>query len=152
VNVRAFGVEVLGRYSNHVDQGTRIERVLEIPLGDPTTPFSNSLRQVHRRLRRDELDELAEAYLAGATLSELSARFRRHRVTISTELERRGVARRYRLVEGKRLQQAIQNYQSGMSVASIGKELGVAGDTVHKALTKAGVKLRPRRGWGHHQP
>jgi len=94
---RAFGVEVLGRYSNHCDQGTRIERVLEIPLSAPTTPDSRPLRQVHRRLREDELDELAEAYLAGATVSELSDRFGRHRATISTDLERRGVARRYRL-------------------------------------------------------
>ena len=140
-------MEVLGRYSNHCDQGKRVERVLEIPLSEMATPVSRPLRQVQRRLQAAELDELAEAYLAGATLSELSDRFGKHRRTISTELERRGVARRYRLVEGKRLQQAIQSYQDGMSVISISKELGVAGDTVHKALTKAGVKLRPRRGW-----
>jgi IS30 family transposase len=140
-------VEVLGRYSNHCDKGKLIERVFEIPLSEPATSVSKPLRKVHHRFREGELDELVETYLAGATLSELSDRFRKHRRTISIELERRGVARRYRLVVGKRLQQAIQSYQSGMSVSSIGKELGVAGNTVHQALTKAGVKLRPRRGW-----
>jgi IS30 family transposase len=140
-------VEVLGRYSNRCDQGKRIKRVLEIPLLELATPVSTPRRKVQRRLQAGELDELAEAYLAGATLSELSDRFGKHRRTISIELERRGVARRYRLVEGERLQQAIQSYHSGMSVISIAKELGVAGDTVYKALTNAGVKLRPRRGW-----
>lgn len=138
---------MLGRYSNHADQGKRIERVLEVPLLEVATLVSKSPRKVQRRLREGQLDEMAEAYLAGATLSELSERFGRHRRTISNDLDRQGVARRYRLVEGKRLQQAIQSYQSGMPVISIAKELGVAGDTVHKALTKAGVKLRPRRGW-----
>ena len=140
-------MEVLGRYLNRWDQGKRLQRVLEIPLSETATPVSKPLRKVRRRLREGELDAIAKAYLAGATLSELSDRFGKHRRTISIELERRGVARRYRLVEGKRLQQAIQCYQSGLSVISIAKELGVAGDTVHKALTKAGVKLRPRRGW-----
>ena len=137
---------MLGRYSNHADQGKRIERVLDTPLLDLPTPVSRPLRQVHRRLREDELDELAEAYLAGATLSELGERFRTHQATISSELERRGVARRYRLVEGERLRLAIQRYQGGKSVLSIGKELGVAGETVRKALTQADAKLRPRRG------
>ena len=140
-------MEVLGRYSNHADQGERIKRVLETPLSELTTPVSKPLRQVHRRLQAGELDGLAEAYLAGSTLSQLSDRFRKHRTTISTDLERRGVARRYRLVEGERLQQAIQGYQDGESVVSIGKELGVAGETVRKAFIRAGVKLRPRRGW-----
>ena len=52
---------MLGRYSNHCDQGKRIERVLEIALSDPVTPVSRPLRQVHRRLRAGELDELVEA-------------------------------------------------------------------------------------------
>jgi hypothetical protein len=84
------------------------------------TPISTPLKQVQRRLRADELDELAEAYLAGVSLSELSDRFRKNRKTISTGLERRGVARRYRLIEGERLQQVVQGYQDGRSVASIG--------------------------------
>ena len=140
-------MEVLGRYSNHSDQGERIDRVLQIPLSELIAPNSKPQRHVHPRLQAGELDELAEAYLAGATLSELSDRFRKHRTTISTDLDRRGVARRYRMVEGDRLHQAIQGYQDGKSVATIGKELGIAGDTVRKALNNAGVKLRPRRGW-----
>jgi transposase-like protein len=62
-------------------------------------------------------------------------------------LERQGVARRYRMVEGERLQQAIRDYQGGRSIFSIAKEMGVAGDTVRKALNRAGVRLRPRPGW-----
>jgi hypothetical protein len=139
-------VEVLGRYSNHADQGKRIKRVLETPLSGLATPVSVAIREIHRRLQTEELEELAQAYLAGATLAQLSDRFRQHRSTIATELERRGVPRRYRLVKGERLDLAIQSYQDGNSVVTIGKEFGVAGETVRKALIQAGVKLRPRRG------
>jgi len=63
-------VEVLGRYSNHADQGKRIAHLLQIPLSEAITPISKPQKQVHRRLLEEEVDELAEAYLAGATLSE----------------------------------------------------------------------------------
>jgi hypothetical protein len=138
-------VEVLGRYSNHADQGKRIKRVLETPLLDSATPVSRPQRQVHRRFQEGDLEDLAEAYLAGATLSELGERFRMHRATIASELERMGVARHYRLVEGERLHLAIQGYQNGKSVATIGKELCVSGETVRKALIRAGLSMRPRR-------
>ena len=130
-------MEVLGRYSNQADQGKRIKKVLETPLSDSPTPVSASIKKVHRRLQAGELDKLAEAYLAGATLVELGERFRTHRATVASELERLGVARRYRLVEGERLGLAIQSYQNGESVAKIGNELGVSGETVRKALIRA---------------
>jgi hypothetical protein len=139
-------VEVLGRYSNHTDQGKRIERALESPLSEVAIPLTTPLKQVHRRFQAGELDEAVEAYLAGATLSQLSDRFGKHRRTISIELERRGVARRYRMVEGERLRQAIQEYQGGKSAATIGGELGVATGTVRRALIGAGIKLRERPG------
>jgi hypothetical protein len=38
-------------------------------------------------------------------------------------------------------------YQSGQSLATVGEHVGVAADTVGKAQRRAGVVLRPRRGW-----
>ena len=53
------------------------------------------------------------------------------------------------MVEGEQLEGAIRSYQIGGSITSIANEIGVAGDTVRKALTRAGVTLRPRPGWTH---
>jgi hypothetical protein len=144
-HIYKYLVEVLGRYSNHADQGKRIQRVLETSLLDVATPVSKPKRQVHRRFQTGDLDELVEAYLAGATLAQLGERFRAHRATIASELDRLGVARRYRLIEGERLDLAIQRYWAGLSVATIGRELSVSGETVRKALIQAGVRLRPSR-------
>jgi AraC-like DNA-binding protein len=148
-------VEVLGRYSNLAWQSQKLSDLVEQTVGaqggirviSKTKPNPKPQKQVQRRLLDAEVDELAGAYLAGATLSELSDRFHKHRTTISTELQRRGVARRCRTIKGERLHLAIQGYQEGKSLASIGKDLGIAANTVRKALIDAGVELRPRRGW-----
>jgi hypothetical protein len=116
-----------------VTRGNESTKLLQIPLPEQTTPISKPQKQVHRRLLEVEVDELVEAYQAGATVYEFADRFHMHRSRISVALERRGMARRYRMVEGDRLQRAIQEYQIGKSVVSIGKELGVAGDTVRRA-------------------
>jgi hypothetical protein len=142
-----FSVEVLGRYSNRADQEQRIARLLQMALSESREPISKTIKQVHRRLSQDQIDELVVAYRAGATLQELSDHFQIHRASISIILERHSVPRRYRMVEGERLDGAIRAYQNGRSVISIADGLGVAGDTVRKALNRAGVKLRPRPGW-----
>jgi hypothetical protein len=106
-------VEVLGRYSNHADQGKRIEYLLQLALSQPKQPVPKTTKQIHRRLSPTQIDELEAAYRAGATLHELSDQFQIHRASVSIILERQGVARRYRMVDGERLQQAFQDYQSG---------------------------------------
>jgi transposase len=140
-------VELLGRYSNHAYQGERIGHLLNMVPKDHLEPKTRTIKQVHRRLRPAEIDELVAAYQAGATLRQLSEQFQVHRASISIILERQNVPRRYRMVERERLQRAIRDYQDGKSIISIATELGVSGDTVRKALGRAGVKLRPRPGW-----
>jgi hypothetical protein len=90
---------------------------------------------------------VVRAYGSGTSIYELSRQFQVHRHSISIILERQGVPRRYRMVEGERLQWAIREYQAGRPIIAIANDLGVAGDTVRESLERAGVKLRPRRGW-----
>jgi AraC-like DNA-binding protein len=140
-------VEVLGRYSNHADQGERIQDLMETaPSGRPE-PETRTTKQVHRRLLPAQLDELMEDYKAGATLNEIAERLHVHRNNVSRALQGQGVSRRYRMIEGERLNEAIAEYQAGKSLAAVGAELGVSMDTVRAALKKAGVTLRPRPGW-----
>ena len=140
-------MEVLGRYSNYADQGKRLAALLgTVPKGH-VRPIPRTKKQIQRRLKRAEIEELVVAYEAGRTLYELAERFQIHRTTISHLLERHGVPTRYRLVEGDRLKSAIHAYQQGQSLATIGGLLGVSLDTVRTALMKAEIKLRPRPGW-----
>jgi lambda repressor-like predicted transcriptional regulator len=142
-------VELMGHYSNQADQGERISQLLQMVPKQQRELTSRTIKQIHRRLSSVQIDELIALYRAGATLRELSKRFEIHRATVSIILERHNVARRYRLLEGERLDGAIQAYKSGESIISIANRLGVAGDTIRKALIKAGVRMRPRRGWPH---
>ena len=57
--------------------------------------------------------------------------------------------RRYRLLEGERLEQAIALYSSGQSLLTVGKQLGVSLETVRYALRQAGVEIRSRPGWSY---
>ena len=102
-------VELLGRYSNHADQGTRLASVLGIVLKRQKAPISKPKKQVQRRLKPSEVEEVVIAYQAGSTLYELAERFRIHRVTVSHLLERHDIPTRYRLVQGDRLQSAVDD-------------------------------------------
>ncbi len=98
--------------------------------------------QVHRRLTEQEVSDLVEAYTAGITLNQLSQPFKVRRTCLSNALERRGVPRRYRMMEGHRLVEAISAYRDGKSLATIGLDLGVSGDTVRNALLKGLFSIR----------
>jgi hypothetical protein len=48
-----------------------------------------------RKLRAEQVQELVEAYEAGATVYQLAERFKIHRVTVSAHLHRQGVRMRW---------------------------------------------------------
>jgi len=85
-------VEVIGRYSNHLEQGELLEHVLNsVPEGAPG-PKTPTRKQVHRRLRDDQIDDLVAKYKRGYTVYQLANEFAINRETVSLTLRRRGVA------------------------------------------------------------
>ena len=104
-------------------------------------------RQVHRRLRAPEIDDLVAGYLAGSTVYELAHQFSIHRQTVSEILRRRGISRRYRKLSPEQLDLACTLYRDGLSLTKVGKQLGRRAETVRQALMKAGVEIRSRNGW-----
>jgi DNA-binding CsgD family transcriptional regulator len=104
-------------------------------------------RQQQRRLSSESSLELAAAYQAGATLLELADRFGIARKTVLAHLDRQGVPRRH--LPGMSVDQvgiAAKLYESGMSLATVGKQLGFSPNTVRQNLIVAGVKVRPKPG------
>jgi len=139
-------VDLLGRYSNHCDQGERLRDLVEmVPSGpfevNPLTP-----RQVHQRLRQPEIEELVASHKAGATVYQLAETFRIHRHMVSLLLERQRVARRNRPLSPMQIDQARRLYATGQSLASVGKQLGCHANTVRLALIKVGVRMRDSHG------
>jgi hypothetical protein len=140
-------VEVAGRYSNHPDQGERIQTILEMTPAGPSEPTMRTRKQAQHRLSPDKVDQLVSQYQSGAKVSELATLFGIHRDTVSELLDRKGVTRRRRGLSQELLNQVISAYEAGSSLAVIGDELSVDAGTVALALRKAGVLIRPCRGW-----
>jgi hypothetical protein len=65
-------VEVLGRYSNLRDQGERIQDLLEMIPESPKQAEVRTRRQVQRRLRTDQVDDLVSRYQNGTKVGELA--------------------------------------------------------------------------------
>jgi transposase-like protein len=136
-------VETLGSYSNKSRTASELGELLAIvPDGPPSRH-----RQKHRRRWTSQDDaKITAAYEQGATLNDLATQHVVSRWAISTILARYGVTTRYRLIGPKELAQAVSLYESGMSSASIARDLGVAPNTVRTALQSAGVAMRDTHG------
>lgn len=129
-------VEVLGRYSNHADQGKRIEELLQIvPAGIKVV--KTRTRQLQQRLSPAEAEKLVADYESGVGIKKLAVRYHIHRHTVGMILDRYGIIRRPRGIPPERLGEVIASYQAGSSLAAIAAELSVAPGTVRLALQRA---------------
>jgi DNA-directed RNA polymerase specialized sigma24 family protein len=136
----------MGRYLNPCDQGQRLRDLLEIVPLEPQNVNPRAKRRV-RKLPPVEVERLVMRYRAGATMGELAADFGIHRETVGLHLKRQQVEARLRPLTPEQTQEAALLYARGLSSAKVGEQLGCSADAVRHALAKAGVAIRPRRGW-----
>jgi transposase len=107
------------------------------------------LKQAQHRLKAEQVRELVAAYVAGASVHQLTKQFQVHRSTVVAHLERHGIPRRAstRKLSDDDVPQAAKLYEQGWSLVRLGEHYSVDDETVRRALQRLGVKLRPRRGW-----
>jgi transposase-like protein len=120
----------------------------------PTARASTTAEQprpsrTQKRLLRVEVDELIAAYKAGDGVEELAERFGVHRTTVRAHLDRRKIERRTvpTAWDHDDLTAAEAIYASGESLASVAARFGVDPSTIANRFRRAGVPVRPRRGW-----
>lgn len=139
-----IGVELLGRYSNS-DIATRLERILSGRGRDrPPARPTRSPRRLSR-LTGDEVAELGRLRQDGAEINDLAARFGLSRSAVMANLERAGVpGRRWpgRTLSPDELMLARELYESGLSLADVGEQLGVDRRYLRRALPAQGVTIR----------
>jgi hypothetical protein len=139
-------VEVMGRYSNHADEGERLRRLLQTVPEGAETPTPRTIKRVLRRLTHPETEQLLAAYTADASQRQLARDFKIHSQTVAAVLDRGGVGRRDGGLHGDRLDLAIRLYRSGESLRAVGDRLNVNAETVRRYLNEAGEPLRQRPG------
>ena len=102
-----------------------------------------------RRLSPTDIDDLVNAYRAGATISQLAVEFGIHRTTVAGHLDRHGVPRHSELTvwDDDILREAAEMYATGLSLTDVAHQFGIDAQTVANRFRRAGVAVRPRRGW-----
>jgi lambda repressor-like predicted transcriptional regulator len=104
---------------------------------------------IQRRLSPTDTDDLIAAYRSGTTINELAHRYRIHRSTVTATLNRHHVERHHSQTEwtSEILADAADLYASGLALAAVAARYGVDPQTVANRFRRAGIPVRPRRGW-----
>lgn len=100
-----------------------------------------------RQLRPEEVDELVEAYRAGATARKLGGLFGIHPKTVGKHLRARGIDTTPPGLAPEHIPTAIHLYEDqGWSLARIADRFGTTPNTVWRRLLEAGVTIRDPQG------
>jgi predicted DNA-binding protein (UPF0251 family) len=141
------GVEVTTRYSNPPGRAFELRKLLTAtPVRGSESHAEPSPRQRQRRLRPEELERLTAGYLAGIEVKVLAERFGIARQTVFDLMRRNKVPGRYPRLGPVEIDEARSQYLSGMSLADVGRHLGVDAGTVRQALIRIGVAMRNVHG------
>lgn len=124
--------------------GTVLRQAPGEPSVYPTDPRVATL-PVQRRLESEEVAGLVAAYRKGVPVDELAASFRINRTTVLGHVRRHGIPKRdRRALQQEDVDRAVKLYREGRSAELVAADLHVAASTVRRALTDAGVTLRPK--------
>jgi len=85
-------------------------------------------------------------YQAGQTMKAIAAKHGIHRVTVSEVLDRTGAAKRPKGMSPSQVDMAAPLYESGLSLASVGVQLGFDATTIRTMLLRRGVTTRDSHG------
>jgi DNA-binding NarL/FixJ family response regulator len=118
-------------------------------IGTPPEEKGRLSNPIQRRLSGTEIAMLADLYICGSSIREIACRFGIHRTTVLNHLEARGVSRRrmVRKMSDAQVIEAASRYASGRSLFSVASDFEVHEQTLTREFRKAGVPIRPRRGW-----
>ncbi len=135
-------MDVLGRYSNRRDLQRLLDRLEELPRIERSVAVEQHWR---RRLTEEDREEIALTYAAGESTYALAKRYGINRQTVSGIVEQLGGRTRYRILSAEQVQDAVQGYESGLSMQTLTDNHGVGISTMRAALLGAGVTPRVRR-------
>ena len=104
---------------------------------------------VQHRLSRTEIEQLVGQYRHGSSIDTLSRRYEIHRTTVMHHLNQSDVARRTvaRKMNDGTVALASAQYEQGASLTVAASTFGVHARTLAREFRRAGVLIRPRRGW-----
>lgn len=138
-------VELVSSYS-HV--GTTAQRFRDLLIHGADGP-ARAMRQKRQRqaqtfLRSSEVQQLQDDYRAGIPIKALCTRYAIGRETVYAHVRRAGISKRHPKLSSEEVAKAAELYTAGHSLLDVGARLGVANNTIRRALVAQGVAIRPR--------
>jgi hypothetical protein len=143
-------VEVVGRYSNisqpllsgqsiSAPQVTIRQKLIQAP--DPR------VHALDRRLSSETLQQLVGDYQAGVSANQLAVRYQLSRGSVRRLLRESGVPRRYQAMTDAEVDQAVELYQSSLTISQVAAKIDRPWSTVQTALTRRSVITRSRHDY-----
>jgi hypothetical protein len=121
-------------------------RKLPGPTARPHTRPERRVPGTARRLGVEQVEQLIAGYRAGATVYTLGSQFGIDRRTVGAILKRNGVVTRGGGLSPAQIDEAVELYEAGWSLARIAERVGVTPTTVHRRLRDRGVRMRATHG------
>jgi hypothetical protein len=116
--VGTSSVDLVRGCSNLSDQVERLRTLLKLPRTARRERRPRTAKQAQTRLDSDEVAGLVAAYRAGGRVKQLARQFGIHRLTVSSVLQREGVALRPRGIHPDDLAEVTRLYQDGWALAA----------------------------------
>lgn len=151
VNLRhCFFVGLIRHYSNRYN-ATHLQEVIDQVDSTPKRKRAKASEgikpfRVDRRLTPDQIAELVEAYRQGVGTPELCYCYQLAKGSVLKILKEHGVTMRRQPLTEHQIDQAVDLYAAGDSLATIGRHLGSTATTVRAALQARGIGMRPAGG------
>ena len=134
----------MGRYSK-----LPASRSLRSP-GRPSPRPADSPPRIHaiqRRLSPEVRERLLADYQAGVSAKRLAGRYQLSRSSIRAILRETGLPQRYQAMTEAEIDQAVELYAAGSSIAEVAVALGRPCSTIQTALARRGVARRSRHDY-----
>jgi DNA-directed RNA polymerase specialized sigma24 family protein len=104
------------------------------------------IRQRQRRLSDVQVQLMTTRYLEGATVYELAVEFDICRSKVSERLKENSVIMRLGPPSDQEICEMVRLYESGLSLAAVGKRVGMSVGTVKRYVLECGVQTRDTHG------
>jgi lambda repressor-like predicted transcriptional regulator len=137
-------VDLLTRYSNHEYTGADLDEAVAraktprlVPTQPPAQPHAMAQRLDDGTRRR-----IANDYRAGMSPPLIGSRYGISRNSVMDIVAGLGVPRRRPNMQPQEVAAAVDLYQSGWSLARVGKRLGFDPTTIRNRLLEHGVEMR----------
>ena len=132
------------------------ERTENARIGPPKDPSETPREEkgrlsnpTQRRLSPTDVDDLVNEYRAGTTITQLALQYGVHRTTVAAHLDHHHIPRHHERTtwDDDTLREAAAQYATGLSLADVAAGYGIDAQTVANRFRRAGIPIRPRRGW-----